>query len=220
MSTKAAARSQSRGWYIALEGAEGCGKSTQAARLAKVLSGQLDAVLTRESGGTHIGQQVRAILHDPANAELVAHAEALLLAADRAQHLRQVVEPALAAGRHVVSDRSVYSSLAYQGYGRGLPLDEVRAINEWAVGGRWPDLVVLLEVTPEEVERRMRHRELDRFEREENSFFARVAAGFAEMAAASPDSWLVVDGNRRVEQVAADVARLVTAHIAAAEQAG
>jgi dTMP kinase len=208
-----------RGTYIALEGAEGCGKSTQAKLLAAALGGTLDPVLTRESGGTRIGLQVRNILHDPRNSELVAHAEALLLAADRAQHLRQVVEPALAGGRHVVSDRSVYSSLAYQGYGRGLPLDEVKSINEWAVGGRWPDIVVLLEVGPDVVQQRMGGRDLDRFERESAAFFAKVAAGFAEMAAAEPDRWIVVDGNGSIADVAAEVKRLVLPRIPAEDPA-
>ncbi|MEY4606446.1 MAG: thymidylate kinase, partial [Actinomycetota bacterium] len=129
------------GRYIALEGSEGCGKSSVAARLADTLG----AVLTRETGGTAIGQRIRGILHDTEVGDLSYRAEALLAAADRAQHLHQVVRPALAAGRHVVSDRSVYSSLAYQGYGRQLPLDEVRQLNDWAVDGLWPDLVVLLD---------------------------------------------------------------------------
>ena len=114
--------------YIALEGAEGCGKSTQAALLAAALG----AVLTRETGGTAIGERLRAILHDVDVDDLDDRAEALLTAADRAQHIAEVVAPALAAGRHVVSDRSVYSTLAYQGYGRGLDLDELRRINDWA----------------------------------------------------------------------------------------
>jgi dTMP kinase len=190
-----------RGSYIAFEGAEGCGKSTHAARLAE----ELGAVLTREQGGTPIGALVRAIVLDPANTALDVRAEALLNAADRAQHLTEVVGPALAAGRHVVSDRSVYSTLAYQGYGRRLPLDEVRRINEWAIRGRWPDLVVLIEVPEEQLARRMRHRELDRFEREDGHFHRRVADGFREMAAADPAVWVVVDGDRPREQVAADV---------------
>ena len=111
----------SAGHYITLEGAEGCGKSTHAARLADALP----AVLTRETGGTAIGQRIRAILHDNTITNLSHRAEALLAAADRAQHIDEVVAPALAAGRHVVSDRSVYSTLAYQGYGRELPLAEV-----------------------------------------------------------------------------------------------
>src|SRR6476659_3446735 len=153
----------STGRYIALEGAEGTGKSTHAARLAT----HLGAVLTRETGGTDIGARIRAILHDTSLTHLTDRAEALLIAADRAQHLTEVVGPALAAGRHVVSDRSVYSTLAYQGYGRRLALGEIRQINDWAIRGHWPDLVVLIEVPEEQLARRMRHRELDRFERED-----------------------------------------------------
>ena len=187
--------------YVALEGAEGCGKSTHAARLAAALG----AVITREHGGTPIGLLVRAIVADPANTELTAKAEALLIAADRAQHLAQVVVPALARGQHVVSDRSVHSSLAYQGYGRGLPLDEVRAVNDWAVAGRWPDLAILIDVPAEVLVQRLRHRQLDRFEREPAEFHARVVAGFHELAAADGAHWAVVDGNRPPDVVQAAV---------------
>src|SRR3954471_9282653 len=117
------------GRYIAFEGAEGCGKSTHAARLAAALG----AVLTRETGGTDIGRRVRDMLHDTGNTPLSHRAEAPLAAADRAQQLEPVVVPGLHAGRHVVSDRSVFSTLAYQGHGRGLPLDDLRRINDWAV---------------------------------------------------------------------------------------
>src|SRR5680860_711000 len=129
-------------FYIAFEGAEACGKSTHAAGLAE----HLDAVLTRETGGTAIGRRLREILHDTSVTDLDDRAETLIVAADRAQHLAEIVRPALAAGRHVVSDRSVYSTLAYQGYGRGVPLDEIRVVNDWAVGETWPDLVILLTV--------------------------------------------------------------------------
>ena len=191
--------------YVALEGAEGCGKSTHAARLAAAL----DAVLTREHGGTSIGVKVRAIVADPANTELTAKAEALLIAADRAQHLAEVVEPALARGQHVVSDRSAYSSLAYQGYGRGLPLDVVRAVNEWAIAGRWPDLAILIDVPAGVLAQRLRHRVLDRFEREPAEFHQRVMAGFREMAAAEPGRWAVVDGDAPPDAVQAAVRGLV-----------
>ena len=190
-----------RGRYIALEGSEGTGKSTHARRLAT----ELDAVATREHGGTPIGLLIRNILADPAHAELTAKAEALLIAADRAQHLDEVVRPALEAGRHVVSDRSIYSSLAYQGFGRGLPLAQVRAVNEWAIGGCWPDFVVLLDVRPEQLARRMRRRELDRFERSGPEFYQRVADGFRALAADDPEHWVVVDGNRSLEDVAAAI---------------
>ena len=187
-----------RGCYIAFEGSEGSGKSTHARRLAV----ELDAVLTFEHGGTPIGKLVRAILADPANSEMTDKAEALLIAADRAQHIEQVVRPALEAGRNVVSDRSIYSSLAYQGYGRGLPLDEVRAVNEWAIDGCWPDLVVLLDVPAVQLAHRMRRRELDRFERSGPEFYARVAEGFRRLAAADPKRWVVLDGLGPIEDVA------------------
>jgi dTMP kinase len=189
------------GRYIAFEGSEGSGKSTHARRLAA----ELDAVLTREHGGTAIGLMIRSIVADPAHDELTARAEALLIAADRAQHLEEVVVPALAAGRHVVTDRSLYSSLAYQGYGRGLPLDQVRAVNEWAVGGRWPDLVILLDVPTDQLARRLRRRELDRFERAGAAFYQRVVDGYRAMAAAEPDRWIVVDGQGEIEAVAATI---------------
>lgn len=190
--------------YIALEGAEGCGKSTHAARLAAAI----DAVLTRETGGTHIGQRIRSILHDASVTELADKAEALLTAADRAQHLHQVVGPALAAGRHVVSDRSVHSTLAYQGYGRGLDVDELRRINAWAIGHHWPDLVLLLDVDAELLEQRMHGRDLDRFELAGHEFHQRVQAGFRQLAAAD-ERWVVIDGNADADAVAHDVRRAV-----------
>ncbi len=183
--------------YIALEGSEGCGKSTQARRLAHAL----DATLTRETGGTAIGQRLRDILHDNDVQDLDDHAETLIVAADRAQHLAEVVRPALAAGRHVVSDRSVYSTLAYQGYGRGLPVDDVRAINAWAVGETWPDLVIYLTVPDELVAQRLQSRDLDRFERAGKEFHDRVAAGFRTLAAAEPDRWVTIDASGLVDDV-------------------
>lgn len=191
--------------YIAFEGAEGCGKSTQARRLASAI----DAVVTRETGGTAVGERLRDILHDTSVTNLDDHAEALIIAADRAQHLAEVVRPALASGRHVVSDRSVFSTLAYQGHGRGLPLDDLRSINGWAVGSTWPDLVILLRV-PDEVSRdRMSRRELDRFERAGDDFHRRVDAGFAEMAAADPDHWAVVDASGPIDEVTATIRAVV-----------
>jgi dTMP kinase len=192
--------------YVTLEGPEGCGKSTQAQRLA----GDLDAVLTRETGGTPIGRRLRDILHDVTVDDLDDHAETLIVAADRAQHLAQVVRPALAAGRNVVSDRSVYSTLAYQGYGRGLPVDEVRRINEWAIGDSWPDLVILLDADDEVLTSRMQGRELDRFERAGDDFHARVRAGFASMAAADPDRWVTIDAADPPDAIAAIIRAAVS----------
>jgi dTMP kinase len=189
--------------YIAFEGAEGCGKSTQAARLAAAI----DAVLTRETGGTAIGARLRALLHDTTVRDLHPRAEALITAADRAQHITEVVAPALDAGRTVVSDRSVYSTLAYQGYGRQLDIDEIRHINQWSIGGVWPTTVVFLDTPDDVIAERMSRRDLDRFEAAGDEFHARVLAGFRSMAAEDPDHWITVQAVGSVDRVAADIRR-------------
>jgi dTMP kinase len=177
------------GRYIAFEGVEGCGKSTHVKRLAA----HLDALVTREPGGTVIGTTLREIMANTANTHLSARAEALLMAADRAQHLHELVVPTLESGRHVVSDRSVYSSLAYQGYGRQLDLSQLRQFNDFAINSRWPDLVVYLRVDLASVRARLQNRDTDRFEREDDAFFRRVMSGFDELAQSEPDRWLVID---------------------------
>lgn len=179
------------GRYIAFEGVEGCGKSTHVKRLAT----HLDALVTREPGGTGVGAMLRGIMADPTNVHLSPRAEALMMAADRAQHLRELVVPTLEAGRHVVSDRSVYSSLAYQGYGRQLNVEELRRFNDFAIASRWPDLVVYIRVDLAVVRKRLEKRVTDRFEREDDSFFLRVIDGFDALASAEPDRWLIVDGS-------------------------
>ncbi|HVM55480.1 MAG TPA: dTMP kinase [Acidimicrobiales bacterium] len=185
-----------RGSFIALEGGEASGKSTQAARLAA----RLDAVLTREPGGTPIGERIRALLLDPGTA-VDPRAEALLMAAARAQHVHEVIEPALAAGRHVVTDRFTASSLAYQGFGRGLPADEVRALSRFATGGLEPDLYVLLDLAPDVAAER-RSREHDRMEAAGEAFHRRVRDGFLALA---DERWLVVDGSLPVEDIEATI---------------
>ena len=187
--------------YVAFEGAEGCGKSTQAARLAATL----DAVLTRETGGTDIGARLRAILHDTTNSHLDDRAEALLAAADRAQHLAEVVRPALDAGRIVVTDRSAYSSLAYQGYGRELDVDDIAKLNEWATAGRWPDVVIFLDTPDDVIAERMSRRDLDRFESESPAFHQRVLDGYRTMAAADPARWVTVQAVGSIERVAEQI---------------
>ena len=176
--------------YIALEGLEGCGKSTHATRLAT----HLDAVVTREPGGTRIGSLLRTILADPENTDLAPRTEALLMAADRAQHMAEVVQPALDHGQHVVSDRSIYSTLAYQGYGRRLGTPDLLSISTWALNGRLPDVVVFISVPTEILNERLAKRNLDRFEREGADFFARINDGFTELRAVDPDRWIVIDG--------------------------
>lgn len=190
-----------RGKYIAFEGLEGCGKSTHVKRLAETLG----AVATREPGGTRIGAMLRAILADPENTDIDPRTELLLMTADRAQLMSELIEPTLASGRHVVSDRSVYSTLAYQGYGRGLGVDELKRINEWALNQTLPDIVVWIRIPRDEAERRLAKRDLDRFEREGADFFARIADGFAEMAAADPDRWILIDGTLPKDDVQAAI---------------
>jgi dTMP kinase len=189
-----------RGRFVAFEGGEASGKSTQARRLAA----RLDAVLTREPGGTPTGEQIRALLLDPGNV-VDARAEALLMAAARAQHVHEVIEPALAAGRHVVTDRFTASSLAYQGFGRGLPLEEVRALSAFATGGLEPDLYVLLDLAPEVAGAR-RSREHDRMEAAGEAFHQKVRDGFRSLV---DDRWLVVDGALPPDEVEAMVASRV-----------
>jgi dTMP kinase len=183
--------------YIAFEGAEACGKSTQAALLADAIG----AVLTRETGGTLIGSRIREILHDNTVDNLAARAEALMTAADRAQHIAEVVRPALDAGRSVVSDRSVYSSLAYQGYGRELDVDEIRRLNRWGTDDLWPDAVVFLEIPDDLAADRMARRDLDRFEAAGDAFHDRVLAGFRTMADDDPERWIRIDASDPVGEV-------------------
>ena len=194
-----------RGRYIAFEGLEGCGKSTHVTRLAATLNG----ITTREPGGTAIGASLRAAMLDTANTMLSPRAEALMMAADRAQHLEELVLPALNAGTHVVSDRSAYSSLAYQGYGRLLDIDELKRFNNWAIAGNWPDLVVFIDVPLDTLLERLKKRELDRFEREDRAFFERIHAGFTAMATSDPQRWLVVDGTPPKDELASTIATAV-----------
>jgi len=192
-----------RGLYVALEGIEGVGKSTVAAELEGLLgaAGQ-DVLVVREPGGTHTGEQVRRVLLDPAG-EVAPWAEALLFAAARAQLAAEVVEPALRAGSWVVSDRSVYSSLAYQGHGRRLGIDQVRCVNEPGLGATWPDLVALLRL--DVAAGLARQRDPDRIGAAGHTFLERVAAGFDLLAAAEPDRFVVVDATQPVREVAAAI---------------
>jgi dTMP kinase len=190
-----------RGRLVAFEGVDGCGKSTQAALLAE----RLDAVLTFEPGATPLGVLLRRVLLEAGGGPIDPRAEALLMAADRAQHVAEVIEPALAAGRWVVTDRFSGSTFAYQGYGRGLELGELEAMVEVATHGLVPDLTVLLEVPLEAARTRRRASAPDRFEGESESFLEQVASGFSGLAAADPRGWVVIDGTGSVAQVAGEV---------------
>lgn len=181
------------------EGGEASGKSTQAARVAE----RRGALLTREPGGTAVGARLRSLLLDPA-AALTERTEALLMAADRAQHVAEVVRPALASGRDVVCDRFVGSSLAYQGHGRCLDVDDVWRLSAFATNGLRPDLVILLDLDPDVASARVR-RPADRIETAGRDFHRRVRAGYLALAAAEPDDWVVIDGDRAVDAVTAEV---------------
>ncbi len=188
---------------IVFEGGEGSGKSTQAALLAQ----RLGAVLTREPGGTDIGRRIRSLVLDASvGAALDARAEALLMVADRAQHVAEVLGPALDRGLDVVSDRFTASTLAYQGFARGLPVDELSRLSSWATGGLEPDLVILLDLPAEVAATRMKP-EADRMEAAGNDFHRRVAEGYRALAAADPARWRVVDGSGTVDEVEARVAK-------------
>ena len=185
------------GRLIAFEGGEACGKSTQAALLAE----HLGAVLTHEPGGTAIGARIRELVLDPTLPRVAPWTEALLMAADRAQHVAEIVAPALERGEDVVTDRFTGSSLAYQGFGRGLDVDELRQLSKVATRGLDPTMVVLLDAPPEVTGPR-RKRRPDRFESEDAAFHERVADGYRALAAEDPERWLVVDGRGGVEEVA------------------
>jgi dTMP kinase len=194
-----------RGRLIAFEGIDGCGKSTQAALLAE----HLQATLSFEPGATTLGASLRTLLLDPSLPAVAPRAEALLMAADRAQHVAEVVEPALAAGTWVVTDRFSGSTYAYQGYGRGMDLEELRWLVRWATEGLQPDLTVLIEVpVTTAVERRSGVRS-DRFEALGREFQQRVAEGFHQLATEDPATWAVIDGTRPVDEVFAAVASAV-----------
>ena len=193
-----------RGRFVAFEGGESVGKSTQAGWLA---TGRRVEV-TFEPGATRLGQELRRLLLGGAGVRMDILTEALLMAADRAQHVAETIRPALEAGRDVVCDRYIGSSLAYQGYGRGLDVGLVRRLSELATGGLWPDLIVLMDMDPERARTRGRVT-ADRFEALGMDFHRRVREGYLELAAAEPGRWAVIDADRPAPVVRDDVAALV-----------
>ncbi|MEU7756440.1 dTMP kinase [Micromonospora sp. NPDC049171] len=203
----------SAGLFVVFEGGEGAGKSTQLAALADRLRGQgREVVVTREPGATAVGQRIRSMVLDTSGDEAPSpRAEALLYAADRAHHVAAVVRPALVRGGVVISDRYVDSSLAYQGAGRTLPVDEVSWLSSWATGGLKPDLVVLLDVEPHTGLSRVASRNTgtDRLEAESVAFHERVRYAFLDLAAADPKRYLVLDASRPADQITGQVVRRV-----------
>ncbi|NED99071.1 dTMP kinase [Phytoactinopolyspora halotolerans] len=198
-----------RGLFIAFEGGDGVGKTTQVELLSKHLRAHgRDVVVTREPGGSRIGKEVRSILLD--GGDLDARAEALLFAADRADHVASLIRPALNRGAVVVTDRYTDSSIAYQGVGRELGVEQVAALSEFATLGLKPDLTIVLDLDADERRRRMESLgRYDRIEREPDHVHARIRRAFLDLAAAEPERYVIVDASRPVEQIAAAVAQAV-----------
>ena len=204
------------GAFITFEGIEGSGKSTQISRLLSYLTEQrLKVTLTREPGGTPIGDQLRKVLLDPANRLLDPTAELLLYAAGRAQHLREVIQPALAEGRIVLCDRFSDATIAYQGYGRGLPVQVIRELDRIVTSGLRPKLTVLLDLPAEAGLGRARGRNTDqglhgeaRFENEGLAFHNRVRNGYLQLAREEPDRIRIVDASRNPDEIQMDVRRV------------
>lgn len=197
------------GTFIVFEGGDGVGKSTQADRLCTWLEGRgVEVVRTFEPGDTAIGRSLRALVLDPASGDVSARAEALLYAADKAQHVHEVVRPALRRGAVVVCDRYVDSMIAYQGAGRVLDLDEITRLSWWAADGLVPDLTVLLDVDiAQAVGRKV---ERDRLEAAGDAFHDRVRAHFRRLAGQAPERYLVLEGRRGID----DIARTISTRVA------
>lgn len=200
-----AVRGRGTGLFVAFEGGDGAGKSTQSRLLGQWLDEQGYAVLhTREPGGTVLGREIRELLLHGEDGSVSPRAEALLFAADRAHHVASVVRPALGRGKVVLTDRYLDSSVAYQGAARDLGHEEIRRLSMWAVEGLVPDLTVLLDVTA--AEGRVRRGQVhDRLEREADDFHDRVRRGFLDLAAREPGRYAVLDATAPVEELAAQV---------------
>lgn len=200
---------QPRGRWIAVEGGDGTGKTTQCERLVAAL----DAVAASEPGGTRIGTKIREILLDRDLTEMDVRAEALLYAADRAQQYAQIIHPALCAGRHVVSSRTVWSSMAYQ-TARGADRDDIERINDYALDDHWPDLVIYLDLDPDDAGERVTARGTpDRLEAEGVTLQRAAREQFLRYAEADSEHWVVVDARGSIDDVAARIAAAVDAHL-------
>jgi dTMP kinase len=212
-----AARPHARGLFITVEGPEGSGKSTQARRLFEAFRSRVPLTLAREPGGTEVGEAIRLLLLDERYRTMRAETEMLLFAASRAQYVAERVRPALDAGTCVISERFVDASIAYQGYGRGLPVEVVRRVNEIATGGLRPDLTLLIDIDPAAGLDRARNTagkegpagRGDRLEQEGTEFHARVREGFLQLAREEPSRFVVVDGSLPADEVHAALAAVV-----------
>ena len=195
------------GRFITLEGGEGAGKSTQIQVMRQYLADQgIDVVVTREPGGTATGESLRAIVLNKDNITIAPDTELLIMFAARAQHLEEVIKPALAAGKWVICDRFTDATYAYQGGGRGIPFERIATLESWTQGDLRPDKVFIFDV-PVEVglQRAGARGQLDRFELEERSFLDRVRASYLQRAKMAPQSYVVIDGAQDVGRVRTSV---------------
>ena len=200
-----------RGVFISFEGVDGCGKSTQVKELRRRLRGLQDRiVLTREPGGTVLGEDIRKVLQRTVDTrEIKPEAELLLFTASRAQLVLEVLEPALTDGKHVIADRFLDSTTIYQGVAHGLDAATVKTINRFAVGTCLPDVTFLIDIEPNQSRLRMTTRgsdePLDRIEKMPDSFFEQVRGGYLELAAAEPDRFVVIDGNKKMAEISEEI---------------
>ncbi len=205
-------RNMQHGFFIVFEGGEGAGKSVQAQLLGNRLRQMgRDVVVTREPGGTRIGEQIRTITHNPENVDLDPVAEAYLMAASRAQHVRETISPALENGKIVISDRFVDSNIAYQGFGRKLGEDVIVKMNDLAVNGAIPDMVILLNVPPDVGHARLEKegKRKDRLDMQQRDFYDRVHKGYLTLAKKFPNRYVVIDATKSIEEVASSVWKVV-----------
>lgn len=195
------------GYFITFEGVEGSGKSTQVGKLASRLREKGKTIeVVREPGGTRIGEQIREITHNRENVELTGVSEAYLMAASRAQLVRDIIKPALSGGKIVIADRFLDSSLAYQGYGRKLGFESIEQLNHLAIEGTMPDLTFFLDVSPTiGFERRNGNKNLDRLDLQQKDFYQRVYEGYEKLARKYKERYRVIDSSRSIDEVAEEV---------------
>ena len=198
----------SRGKFITLEGIDGAGKSTHVGAIAEFLRGRgKEVVVTREPGGTPLGEKLRAVL---LSQSMDVETETLLMFAARREHIAQVIAPALAQGRWVVSDRFTDATYAYQGSGRGMAKDRIAALERWVHEGLKPDLTLIFDVPVEVAQARLAQNRKDRFESENKAYFERVRAGYLERAAAEPRRVRVVDASQALPNIKKEVEELIS----------
>lgn len=192
-----------RGLFITLEGPDGSGKSTIIGLIGNYLKDKgIEFIMTREPGGTLIGEEIRHIVLDEKNTSMGAETEALLYAAARGQHIHEKILPSLEEGKLVLCDRFVLSSLAYQGVGRGLGIERVKAINDFAIRGVYPDLILFFHVDPEvTLERKTENNKGDRLEQEGNDFHKTVYNGYMELLKMYPENVKIIDASKTIEEV-------------------